>query len=562
MRKFASVAVAVIVLLTAWVAVERRPAAAAGAANPRAMEREFVQRLNDERAANGKAPLTRDPGLDTVALDWSGRMAATFDRTGTVLAAEPNRSDCSRSALCHRPDLGPAIEAVERAWRSGGENVGTGYDVAGLHDAFVASSGHFANIVGNWNRVGMGVVVQPDGRIWVTVNFLLGPPLAGAPAPVPTGAQRWTGAPVPEEIVTAGPARLAPAAPTRVVDTRIGLGAVRLTAGRITSVSLARVPGRPLDASGAVLNITAVQPSGAGHLTVFPCGRPTPLASNLNFGAGQVVANLANAALGPDATVCLFASSATDVVIDLNGWFRAGADGARLTAASPIRVFDSRSSAGRGREFRVSFVAHVPTGTTAVTLNATVTGTAAAGHLTAYPCGTEPPLASNLNYVTGQTVANQITVRTGTDASVCFRSFADTDLVVDLAGWFAGTGGDVIPVVPTRFLDTRSGAGGWKGTLAATQSIDVAIADIAGVPASATAAVVNLTVTGTTGAGYVTLFPCGTVAPTTSSVNFVVGQTVANLATVRLGEGGRLCAYASAGTDIVVDLAGYVQAGG
>jgi hypothetical protein len=345
----------------------------------------------------------------------------------------------------------------------------------------------------------------------------------------------------------------------RVVDTRLWLGATRLAAGRATTVSLRDVTGRPPDASGAVLNVTAVDPAAAGYLTVYPCGRPTPLASNVNFTAGQAVPNLVNAALGPDATVCLFANVATDVVVDLNGWFRTGADGARLSAGAPQRVFDSRDGSARATRFTVSLADRVPAGTTAVTLNVTVTEPAAAGYLTAYPCGGDPPVASNVNYVAGQSVANQVTVRTGPGQTVCFASFADTHLVVDLAGWYGPTGGDVVPVVPVRILDTRDGTGGWKGALAPTQSIDLGVGGVAGVPANTEAALVNVTVTGTAGPGYLTVYPCGQTPPSTSNLNFEAGQTVANLVTVHLGDSGKVCLYAYNGTDVVVDLAGYVQ---
>lgn len=121
------------------------------------VEQQFFDLLNAERAAHGKGPLARDPGLDAVARSWSGQMSA--DNT-----------------LKHRPDLAAQIGGVEPAWQRGGENVGTGGEVQALHNAFVASKGHFDNIVGDWNRLGVGVVISGN-RIWVTFNFLKGPDL-------------------------------------------------------------------------------------------------------------------------------------------------------------------------------------------------------------------------------------------------------------------------------------------------------------------------------------------------------------------------------------------------
>lgn len=138
------------------------PSSAAALGSATEVEQQFFDLLNAERAANGLSPLTRDPGLDAVARSWSGRMNTD-------------------NQLKHRPDLAAQIQAVEPAWQRGGENVGTGGEVQALHNAFVASKGHFDNIVGDWNRLGVGVVVNGN-RIWVTFNFLKGPPL-----PAPSG---------------------------------------------------------------------------------------------------------------------------------------------------------------------------------------------------------------------------------------------------------------------------------------------------------------------------------------------------------------------------------------
>ena len=80
----------------------------------------------------------------------------------------------------------------------------------------------------------------------------------------------------------------------------------------------------------------------------------------------------------------------------------------------------------------------------------------------------------------------------------------------------------------------------------------------AGVPGSASAVVLNVTAVGGQARGYLTVFPCGSVRPNASSVNFGVGQTVANGVVARVGAGGKVCVFASAATDVVVDVNGYV----
>jgi hypothetical protein len=73
----------------------------------------------------------------------------------------------------------------------------------------------------------------------------------------------------------------------------------------------------------------------------------------------------------------------------------------------------------------------------AVVLNVTVTDTVGDGFLTVFPCGEAVPRASNLNFTSGQTVPNLVTVDLGDDGQVCLYSSARTHVVADVAGWFA-----------------------------------------------------------------------------------------------------------------------------
>ena len=68
---------------------------------------------------------------------------------------------------------------------------------------------------------------------------------------------------------------------------------------------------------------------------------------------------------------------------------------------------------------------------------------------------------------------------------------------------------------------------------------------------------VTVTVTGTASGGYLTVWPCGQSRPLSSSVSFVAGDTVANAVISKVGEGGRVCVFSSAGTNLVVDVNGY-----
>ena len=112
------------------------------------------------------------------------------------------------------------------------------------------------------------------------------------------------------------------------------------------------------------------------------------------------------------------------------------------------------------------------------------------------------------------------------------------------------------PLVPARVLDTRTGLGG--ATLGGGQSINVAITGRGGVPANATGVVLNVTVTGPSLGGYLTIWPAGGARPLASSLNFSAAQTIPNLVQVALGTGGGVSIFNSAGsTDVIADVQGY-----
>lgn len=128
-------------------------------------ETQMFDLLNGFRLTNGLSPLVRIPTLDKAARDWSQFMTdgGCIDRDG--------------SALCHRRDLAlVATLASPKGWSRAGENVGRvpdGGTVQSLHDAFVNSSAHRANMLNaQYNAVGVGVKYDAEGMLYVTFEFL------------------------------------------------------------------------------------------------------------------------------------------------------------------------------------------------------------------------------------------------------------------------------------------------------------------------------------------------------------------------------------------------------
>ncbi|NNC75334.1 MAG: hypothetical protein HKN93_07460 [Acidimicrobiia bacterium] len=143
----------------------------------------FVAEINAERAANGLEPLEVYWDLVDDARAHSQVMLDGDD-------------------LHHNPNLG----SVTTGWYSLGENVGVGPSVSSLHTAFMNSAGHRANILGDYNYVGVGVVVETDTKMWVTVVFMSGPEgLVTPPEPEPAPEPEPTPEPAPEPEPTPEP---------------------------------------------------------------------------------------------------------------------------------------------------------------------------------------------------------------------------------------------------------------------------------------------------------------------------------------------------------------------
>jgi hypothetical protein len=228
----------------------------------------------------------------------------------------------------------------------------------------------------------------------------------------------------------------------------------------------------PADVGAVALNVTVVSPDSAGFVTVYPCGT-RPLASNVNYTAGQIVPNGVIAPVSANGEVCIYSLAPTDIIVDLAGWF----PGDAFTAATPQRLVDTRDGTGgqqgkliptgqlnvpvHGQTLSVSGnSAQVPLSATAAALNVTIVNPERAGFATVWPCSAERPLASNLNFVSGQVVANNVIAPIGDQGSVCFYTNVPSDIIVDIAGYFSGEAGNqFVGSTPKRYIDTRSSLG-------------------------------------------------------------------------------------------------------
>lgn len=116
--------------------------------------------------------------------------------------------------------------------------------------------------------------------------------------------------------------------PSRILDTRSGTGgfSAPVGVGGTISPTVTGVGGVPASGvSAVVLNVTVTEPTASeGFLAVFPSGATRPMASNLNFVAGQTVPNLVMAKVGADGKVSVFNNLGTShVIFDVVGWYSA-----------------------------------------------------------------------------------------------------------------------------------------------------------------------------------------------------------------------------------------------
>ncbi len=425
-----------------------------------------------------------------------------------------------------------------------------------LHDNLMASPGHRDNILDpRFTHVGVGHWQSEAGVSWTGAGYPLRNVFITA-----------------QVFVRAAGARYHPLTPSRILDTRTS--GVALGPGATMDLQVTGAGGVPsTGVSAVILNVAVTGPTAMSHLTVFPAGVPRPWTANLNFDAGQTVPNLVTAKLGAGGRLSIFnAMGSTHVVVDVAGWYDEGikASGARFHTVTPSRILDTRNTTILGPAgtmgLQVTGRGGVPaTGVSAVVMNVAVTGTTAPSHLTVSPAGEARPLASNLNWVAGDTVPNLVTAKLGAGGAVSlFNAAGSVHVIADVAGWYddgtSATGAGYHPLTPSRILDTRNGS----GAIAPAAIRELQVSGQGGVPAAGVSAVVtNVALTGPTAPGHLTIYPAGESLPGASNLNFRPAQTVANLVSAKLGAGGRVGIFnASAGsTHVIADVAGWFDAG-
>ncbi len=286
--------------------------------------------INQDRASNGGlAPLTWSECLSAVAIQNVQRMVA-------------------QGYISHSNGVQLDLACGTGASRSSGENVGyisSGIDDAVMNNLYMNSPGHRANILGAFQYVATAWAVAPNGYAYSAEEFL------AASAPLVPGGY-------------------VPLSPTRILDTRVGNGAPvgAVGPGATLTVQVSGRGGIPATIVAAVvLNVTVTNTTvNGGYLIVYPKEDPRPLASNLNWSAGQTVPNLLEVGLGYSGQLNIYtapgaptsSSMSRDTsrrsrerpapMVFITPWYRrASSTPAPATAAPRHRLDPARSSTSR-----------------------------------------------------------------------------------------------------------------------------------------------------------------------------------------------------------------------
>ncbi|MGC2111587.1 MAG: hypothetical protein WA655_18870 [Candidatus Korobacteraceae bacterium] len=365
-----------------------------------------------------------------------------------------------------------------------------------------------------------------------------------------------------------------PVTPCRAVDTRWTtgpMGGPRLPANTSRSFAIPRSACNiPATAAAYALNVTVVPHGTLGFLTLWPTGQDRPSISVTNSWDGRIKANAAIVPAGSSGAVSVYTSNATDVVLDISGYFvpTPNPNALAFYPLKPCRVADTRWPRGslggpylqggsnpRSLPLLNATSCNIPSTAQAYSLNFTaIPRTRALWVFSTWPHGQAQPNVSTINAPTGTVTANAAIVPAGTNGAIDVAASDDTDLAIDINGYFAPSGSNglsLYPTSPCRAVDTRETVGVFSGELIAN-----IVGSSCGISASAQAFVLNATVVPSGPLWLLALWPDGQQQPSASTLNAWDGMATSNLAIVPATD-GEIDASAAGSTVLILDISSY-----
>lgn len=384
--------------------------------------------------------------------------------------------------------------------------------------------------------------------------------------------------------------------PVRLHDSRPGFPDCSGPDGPIQGGTSRRLFGKNVPCNGLTIpftalaltgNITTVQ-SGGGYLTLYPGDAQQPVVANSNYLPNEVVNNVFTVGIdADDGEFKIFATSTTDVVVDVTGYYApVGVSGLYFhPLPKPVRLLETRAGftgcfapeaplpggEDTSQQARVTCDGvTIPDSAQAIVGNATTVGPAGLGYLTLFPASASRPLVATSNYGANEVINGPFTVGLSPAGEFNIFTSATTDLVVDVLGYYSPEATDIngagllfspLPR-PVRLLETRAGFNGCFAPGSPILGNQDYLQQAPGVcegltiPNSALGIVGNATVVNSNG-GYLTLWPSNATRPLVATSNFNPGQIVNRHFTVGLGPDGKFGVYSQLTTGLVVDVSGY-----
>lgn len=365
--------------------------------------------------------------------------------------------------------------------------------------------------------------------------------------------------------------------PTRIADTRTGSGypeaGMTLGAGWIINVAISGGNVPSSNVSSVVVNVTAVDPTAATFLTVYPEGMTLPVVANLNVNSGETLANLVTVQLGTEGGVSIYNHSGrTDVVVDLEGYYTTSPQVVGLyNPVDPIRLLgtlQSGATIGPGVSTPVEVTGGttgVPDDASAVVANVTAAESTGSSFLAVYPAqaGTTPlpPTAANVTFKEGQVIGNRVIVPVGANGEIeVYNHSGSVNVDVDVYGYYTGSAGELgsafTPLDPARLSDTRAGINGSAISAGSSESFNFLSDDI---PIPAVALAANVTVLAGPAPGFLTIYPTNeSIPPVVGDINFSTGGLSQSFALAPLnGAATEIFNSSASAVSIVIDAFGY-----
>jgi multisubunit Na+/H+ antiporter MnhG subunit len=334
--------------------------------------------------------------------------------------------------------------------------------------------------------------------------------------------------------------------PTRVWDSRtptIGTNNVAL--------SIAGVAGIPTTATAAVLSIEVVAPTAAGALIVAPYQSGSAI-DEQQFTKGQYISTTVVVPLNQRSIQFRLTAGNARIIVNALGYLTP-TGGNNLTAMTPTRVWDSRTPTIGTNNVALSIagVAGIPTTATAAVLSIEVVAPTAAGALIVAPYQSGSAIDEQ-QFTKGQYISTTVVVPLN-QRSIQFRLTAgNARIIVNALGYLTPTGGNnLTAMTPTRVWDSRTPTIG-------TNNVALSIAGVAGIPTTATAAVLSIEVVAPTAAGALIVAPYQS-GSAIDEQQFTKGQYISTTVVVPLNQRSIQFRLTAGNARIIVNALAFVN---